>query len=263
MNIVGIIPARMASTRFPGKPLAKICGIPMVGHVYMRSRLSRSLNNLYIATCDDEIAHYSVSIGCEPVMTKDTHKTAADRTVEAMLKLEAKTGAMVDVVVMIQGDEPMLYPEMIDEALGPVLKDSSIGVTNLMSIIKSKEEEDDPNAVKVVFNLAGDALYFSREPIPSRKKSAPGGCSMYRQVPIIPFRRDLLIKFSSLPPTPFEIIESVDMMRLVENGYRIRMVRTKSVIYGVDTPQDLEKVEKLMALDPIFLKYRGAVRERT
>jgi len=255
MNIIGIIPARMASTRFPGKPLAKICGIPMVGHVYLRSKFSNVLNDLYIATCDKVIADYARSIGCKCVMTKDTHKTAADRTKEAMMRIEAETGKTVDIAVMIQGDEPMLFPEMIDAVVAPLLEDNSLSCSNLMTVIKSKDEEEDPNAVKVVFDLNNDALYFSREPIPSRKKLNKDE-KMHRQIAIIPFRRDLLIKFNGLEPTPLEIIESVDMMRLVEHGYKVRMVKTEFVVYGVDTPPELKKVDKLMEKDAIFSKYR-------
>src|ERR1035438_98923 len=120
MNIVGIIPARMGSSRFPGKPLAPIAGIPMIGHVYFRSKMSRALNALYIATCDDEIAHYARQIAAPCIMTKASHPAAADRTAEAMQKIEKLSGKRMDVAVMIQGDEPMLVPQMLDEAVRPM-----------------------------------------------------------------------------------------------------------------------------------------------
>ncbi len=259
MRTVGIIPARMASTRFPGKPLARICGIPMIGHVYARSAMSRNLDAAYIATCDKEIADYASSIGCTPIMTAVTHERASDRAAEAMLAIERMTGTRVDIAVMVQGDEPLLYPEMIDEAIRPMREDRSVRVVNLMSALRSKEEQGDPNIVKVVADLKGDALYFSREPIPSGKKvKGEAGCA-YKQVAIIPFRRDSLLSFYELEPTPLEAVESVDMLRFLEHGHRVRMVVTKFETCGVDTPEDLKKVEKLMERDPLFLKYRETV----
>lgn len=253
-NIVGIIPARMASTRFPGKPLVKICGIPMIGHVYYRSRLSRLLSHVYIATCDKEIMEYAASIGCEAIMTSSSHERASDRAKEAMLKIEKISGRKVDVPVMIQGDEPMLYPEMIDEAIGQVLNDNNVNVVNLMAVLRSRAEQDNPNVVKAVVDFNNDALYFSREAIPSRKKSKQEITS-YKQIAIIPFRRAFLIKFNALAPTPLEIIESVDMLRLLEHGYKVRMVLTKINIYGVDAPGDLKMVKKLMRKDKLFQVY--------
>lgn len=258
IKVVGIIPARMASTRFPGKPLAKICGIPMIGHVYYRSKMAGVLDEVYIATCDNEIADYALSIGAKSIMTADSHERASDRAAEAMLKVESETGRKLDVVVMIQGDEPMLYPEMIDEVLRPLMDDSSILVSNLMASLKTNEAEDDQNTVKTVVDGKSDALYFSREPIPSRKKTKDA-VTMYKQIAIIPFRRDMLIKFNELAPTPLEITESVDMLRLLEHGYKVRMVPTRFEIYGVDTPIDLVKVEALMADDRLFQKYRKAI----
>lgn len=257
-RIIGIIPGRMASTRFPGKPLARICGIPMIGHVYMRSKMCALLRDVYLATCDKEIADYALSVGCKAIMTSDKHERASDRTKEAMIKIEEMTGKKIDIAVMIQGDEPMLYPEMIDEALRPLMDDSSVLVSNLMAPLKTREEQDDTNIVKAVVDGRSDALYFSREPIPFRKKTK-NAVAMYKQIAIIPFRRDMLIKFNELPATPLEIIESVDMLRLLEHGYKVRMVPTRFEIYGVDTPADLAKVEALMADDRLFQKYRKAI----
>ena len=254
MNIIGIIPTRMASSRFPGKPLAKICGIPMVGHVYFRSKMCKSLDKVYVATCDKEIWDYVTSFGGDTVMTANTHERASDRTAEAMLKVEEKIGQRIDVVVMIQGDEPMVFPEMIREALRPRLEDETIKVVNLMAPLKSRVEHEDPNQVKVVVDRNDFALYFSREPIPSWRKGARE-VPMYKQVPIIPFRRDFLIKFNNLPPTPLEIVESVDMLRILEHGYKVKMVLTKVETYSVDTSEDLEKVENLMGNDQLISKY--------
>lgn len=254
MNIIGIIPARMGSSRFPGKPLAKIAGIPMVGHVYFRSKMSKILKDVFIATCDKEIMDYAGSINAKAIMTKATHERASDRCAEAMLKIEQETGKKIDIVVMIQGDEPMIFPEMIDLALGPIMRDNSIKVVNLMAPIKDRKEHADPNCPKVVVDSQNFALYFSREPIPSWQKGAKE-VKMLKQVCIIPFARDFLLKFNELEPTHLEIVESVDMNRILEHGYKVKMVFEDFNTYCVDTPEDLSKVEKLMALDNLVKHY--------
>jgi len=257
MNIIGIIPARMASTRFPGKPLAEICGIPMVGHVFFRSKMSSLLNEVYIATCDQAIMDYAHSIKAKAIMTADTHKRASDRTAEAVEVIESDTGKKIDVVVMIQGDEPMILPEMIDRSVKTMMGGPDIMVTNLMAPLKSQEEHEDPNEVKVVVDKNDFALYFSREPIPSRKKSA-SDVPMFKQVCIIPFRRDFLVFFNEMEPTPLEEIESVDMLRIMEHGYKVKMIQSDFETYSVDTPQDLNLVEKLMMDDPLISAYRNS-----
>ena len=168
MNIIAIIPARMGSSRFPGKPLADIHGIPMVGHVTIRTAMCKELSSTWIATCDQVVMDYAASAGLKAVMTADTHVRCTTRTAEAMLKIEEMTGQRADIVVMVQGDEPMITPDMIDAAVEPMLKDPSINVVNLMADLATEEEFEDPNEVKVVTDLNGDALYFSREPIPPR-----------------------------------------------------------------------------------------------
>ena len=256
INMIGIIPARLASTRFPGKPLAPILGIPMIGHVYNRSKMSKMLRAVYVATCDKEIAAYVSSIGGQAIMTADTHERASDRTAECMLKIEEQTGEKIDIVVMIQGDEPMIRPEMIDAAIAPLLADKTIEVVNLMSSLKTKKEQADPNEVKVVVDRQGYALYFSREPIPSWKKGAKE-LPMLKQVCVIPFRRDFLLEFNKLKQTPLEIAESIDMLRLLENGHKIKMVRSAHPTYSVDTQNDLKEVEKHLRKDPLLERYRG------
>jgi len=257
MNIIGIIPARMASSRFPGKPLARICGMPMIGHVYYRSKLSNVLSSIYVATCDEEIAQYCRSIDAEVIMTSDKHKRASDRAAEAMLKIEKKTGKEADIVVMIQGDEPLLCPEMIDHVTQAILADCSVDVANLMGELKSCEEKNDPNIVKTVTDTKGFALYFSREPIPSRKMAKGYNFKLFKQIAIIPFRRNFLIKFNELAPTPLEIIESVDMLRVLEHGYKVKMVKTDHKTQSVDTVSDLKAVEQIMLSDKVFNKYKN------
>lgn len=255
MNIVAIIPARMASSRFPGKPMALIHGIPMIGHVYFRTRICKLLTETYVATCDQEIYDYIEGVGGKAIMTADTHERCSDRTSEAMLKIETDIGGRVDIVVMVQGDEPMVTPEMIEQSIAPMMKDASIQVVNLMAKIQTIEEFEDPNEVKVVVGLDNRALYFSREPIPSRKKGITD-VPMLKQVCIIPFRRDYLLKFNAMLSTPLEKIESVDMMRILEHGDDVHMVMTNSETLSVDTAADLHRVERSMKSDRLMISYR-------
>ena len=258
MNIVAIIPARMGSSRFPGKPMEKICGIPMIGHVYLRTRMCKKLNSTYVATCDREIFEYIESIGGQAIMTKDTHEHCSDRCTEAMLILEKETKQQIDVVVMVQGDEPLVTPGMIEKAIAPFGDDPDVNVVNLMAPIKTLETFEDPNEVKVVIGLDGNALYFSREPIPSMKKGARD-VPMLKQVCIIPFRRDYLLKFGSMPESPMEKIESVDMLRVLENGDKVKMVMSNEDTLGVDTPDDLRRAVGMMASDSLFADYKQPV----
>lgn len=253
-KIIAVIPARMGSSRFPGKPMADIHGVPMVGHVYYRTRMCPLLDETVVATCDTVIADWVRGIGGRAVMTLDTHERCTDRTAECMLKMEDILSEDVDIVVMVQGDEPMVTPGMIDAAIRPLLDDPSLDVVNLMADLGSIEEFEDPNEVKVVTDLSGNALYFSREPVPSRKKGVLD-VPMKKQVCIIPFRRQALLDFNAMPETPLERIESVDMMRLLENGRPVRMIQTTARTKSVDTPADLELVKKLMAGDELMKKY--------
>jgi len=254
MNIIGIIPARMASTRFPGKPLAKICGMPMIGHVFYRSKMADILDDVYVATCDQEIADYINYIGGKAIMTAETHERASDRTAEALMKIEEQTRKKVDLVVMLQGDEPMIIPTMIETAVNPLIQDSSIKVSNLMTELRSVDEWKNPNEIKVVVDNDNFALYFSREPIPSIK-IFKGEIIAYKQICIIPFTRDCLLEYTKLDPTPLEIIESVDMNRFLEYGIKVKMVATKHNTLAVDTPKDLDNVEIKMRNDPLLSSY--------
>ena len=259
MDIIGIIPARMGSSRYPGKPMKPICGIPMLGHVYWRTKMSQTIDELYVATCDQEIYEYVRSIDGKVVMTSELHERCSDRVAEAMLKIESERGKTSDIIVMIQGDEPLICPEMIDEAIEPLLIDDSLVITNLMGDIKSKNEWEDPNEVKVVVDNNNLALYFSREAIPSGKKWN-GTIPMKKQICIIPFRRDFLLKFNELHPLPLEKIESVDMMRVLEHGFKVKMVPTDFDVYSVDTPEDMAKVEAIMQNDSLLALYSGNTR---
>lgn len=244
MKILALIPARMGSSRFPGKPMARLSGKPMIGHVYERVARNPILATTVVATCDQEIADYIKSIGGRAVMTGSHHERASDRCAEALEILEAEDEVTYDIVVMVQGDEPMTHPDMISEAVRPMLEDASLQIVNLLGKIESAAEFEDRNCIKVVCDLQGNALYFSREPIPTRSKVSE--IPMAKQVCIIPFRRDFLIEYTRMAPTPLEIVESVDMMRVLEHGLKVRMVPTIYSSYAVDTPADLAKVEQLL-----------------
>jgi 3-deoxy-manno-octulosonate cytidylyltransferase (CMP-KDO synthetase) len=245
MNIIALIPARMGSSRFPGKPMALLAGKPMIGHVYERVSRNRLLKTTAVATCDREIADYVQSIGGRAVMTGSHHERASDRCAEALDVLEKEDGIVYDIVVMVQGDEPMTHPDMISEAVNPMLADPTLLITNLLGEIESVSEFEDRNCIKVVCDLQRNALYFSREPIPTRAKVAD--IPMGKQVCVIPFRRDFLREYTRMAPTPLEIAESVDMMRVLEHGLKVRMVPTSHSSKSVDTPADLRAVEALMA----------------
>jgi 3-deoxy-manno-octulosonate cytidylyltransferase (CMP-KDO synthetase) len=178
-------------------------------------------------------------------MTGSHHERASDRCAEALATLEREDAATYDIIVMVQGDEPMTHPDMITEAVKPMLNDPSILITNLLGEITSDEEFEDRNCIKVVCDLQRNALYFSREPIPTRAKVKD--IPMGKQVCIIPFRRDFLLEYTRMAPTPLEVAESVDMMRVLEHGLKVRMVPTKYDTHAVDTAEDLVKVEQLMA----------------
>ena len=253
MKSIAIIPARMGSSRFPGKPMAPICGVPMVGHCYFRTQMCADLSGTYVATCDQEIRDYVESIGGEVIMTSATHERASDRTAEAMLEIEKRIGSKIDIVVMVQGDEPMVTPTMISQALAP-FQDVNVNVVNLMSRISTVSEFEDPNEIKVVVDKKDNAIYFSREPIPTRKKGVTD-VPMLKQVCIIPFRRDYLIQFNSMDETQLERIESIDMMRIVENGDQVKMVMTDAESYSVDTLEELKSVEKKMRNDKLMASY--------
>ena len=244
-NILAIIPARMGSSRFPGKPMKKILGKPMIGHVFDNVKKNNLLTDYAVATCDTEIYEYISSINGKAIMTSSSHQRASDRCAEAVLKLEEEKKKKFDIVVLVQGDEPMIHPDMITEAVSPMLHNNDILVINLIGDIKDDTEFRDPNCIKVVCDQSGNALYFSREPIPTavNKKNTPIG----KQICVIPFRKDFLLKYNQLNETPLEIAESIDMLRVLEHGYNVKMIPTQHASHAVDTSEDLLMVEKLMS----------------
>jgi 3-deoxy-manno-octulosonate cytidylyltransferase (CMP-KDO synthetase) len=192
------------------------------------------LSAVYVATCDDEIKRVVEASGGRVIMTSPTHERATDRVAEAAEQVEA------GIVVMIQGDEPMITPAMIAGSLTPLLEDGSVECVNLVRRITNRNDYLDPNTIKVVMNVNHDALYFSRAPIPSN------AIMVFKQVCVIPFRTEFLREFARLPPTPLELAESIDMLRILEHGRRVRVVETTEETHAVDTPEDLRLVETLM-----------------
>ncbi|MCA9398661.1 MAG: 3-deoxy-manno-octulosonate cytidylyltransferase [Candidatus Omnitrophica bacterium] len=247
MKIIGMVPARMESTRFFGKPLARICGMTMIQHVYERCCLSKTLDEVYVATCNEEIMEEVVSFGGKAIMTSNEHRNCIDRVAEACNNINTDA----DIVVVIQGDEPLTYPEMIDQAVSPFKTDKDLVCSNLISAIDSEEDFNNPNVIKVTKDLQNYALYFSREAVPSAKKCKET-FNKYRQVCILPFKKDFLMKYVQMAPTPLEMVESVDMLRIIENGYKIKLVETIYKTMGVDDENDRLRVEEIMKDDPLF-----------
>jgi 3-deoxy-manno-octulosonate cytidylyltransferase (CMP-KDO synthetase) len=244
----------MGSSRFPGKPLAPILGLPMIEHVYRRTSLCQALSDVFVATCDQEIFESVEAFGGRAIMTSPTHARASDRVAEAAVDLDC------DVVVMVQGDEPMTHPQMIEESLGPFFgNDPEIVCVNLTARIASQQELEDPNTIKVVMDREGYALYMSREPIPTRQIQDFKQIPAFKQVCIIPFAAQALQEFSRLKPTPLEVAESVDMMRFIEHGHKVKMVETSFSTHAVDHPPDIELVEGLLRQDPLTKKYLTSI----
>ncbi|MFQ5633754.1 MAG: 3-deoxy-manno-octulosonate cytidylyltransferase [Gammaproteobacteria bacterium] len=249
MKIVAVIPARMGSSRFPGKPLAPILGKPMIEHVYRRVALCEQLDTTVIATCDEEIRQAAEGFGAPVVMTSAAHERASDRVAEAVGDLDA------DIIVMVQGDEPMIYPDMIDAAITPFRDDSDIGCVNLSRAVDSREEYENPNTIKVVTDLDNRAMYMSRAPIPTPAAAGLAATTVLKQVCVIVFTRSELDLYTRLAPTPLEQYESVDMLRLMEHGRAVHMVPTDRDTAAVDCPEDVIRVEALLRNDALVAGY--------
>jgi 3-deoxy-manno-octulosonate cytidylyltransferase (CMP-KDO synthetase) len=235
----------MGSSRFPGKPLASINGKPMIGHVYERALAYQKAVQTVVATCDHEIKDYIHSIGGCVVMTSNSHERASDRCAEALLQLEKRASQNFDIVTMVQGDEPLVVPQMLQEAISPFLTSKHIKVANLCSAISSESEFNDPSCIKVVRDSFSNALYFSRSPIPFARNGFES-IRAFKQVCIIPFTRDFLLDYIRMPPTPLEVFESIDMMRVLENGFKVRLVETSLRSIAVDLPSHIPLVEEYL-----------------
>jgi len=248
ISVLGVIPARMASSRFPGKPLKPIHDKPMIWHVWQRCLLSNVLDEVVIATCDKEIKEASEAFGANVVMTSDKHTRSNDRVAEVAKEISC------EIVLNIQGDEPLVDPQLINDVVNEFGKSSEIQCVNPVSEINTEEEMQSPHIVKVVSNLSGRVLYFSRYPIPSaliNERKYP----TYRQVPIIGFKSDFCIKLSRLPEGPLELQESIDLLRAVEHDMPLHTLITEFQTIGVDTPSDLRNVEQALENDSVYKEY--------
>lgn len=242
-KIIAIIPARMGSSRFPGKPLKLINKIPMIQRVYNNVRQCSYVDDVIVATCDKEIKNFIAHIGGLAVMTKKSHTRASDRCAEALRKIEKIKKVKYDIVLMVQGDEPLITAIMLNKICKFMLQNNKSLVSNLIVKIKNKNEFNDPNCIKVVKSNTNQAIYFSRRPIPYQERNLN---NTFKQVCAIPFRRDFLLKYLRLKPSLLEKLESIDMLRVIEYGYNVNLVKVNGVVQSVDTLKDLKKVEKLI-----------------
>ena len=241
--ITVVVPARMASSRYPGKPLVTILGIPLVEHVRRRALLAPGVDSVVVATCDESIRDAVLAAGGQAVMTADTHERCTDRVEEAMHHLAG------DVVVMVQGDEPLLMPDAVSRIAQPLLDREEVVCTNLLSPLESDADLANPNIVKAACDQQGRILFLSRAPIPFFRKRVD--CPIYRQTGIMAFRASLLRTYSTLEETPFERAEAIDMLRLLEHGYPIHGVVVDYPTLGVDRPEDVALVERRLREDPV------------
>jgi len=238
-----VIPSRMGSSRFPGKPLAMINGKTMLEWVVCNAVEAVGSRGTIVATCDDDIAREAERLGVRAVITSDLHERATDRTAEAVAILESE-GLTFDSILMLQGDEPTIPPKDLVTVLKRLSDDPAAEIVNLFSVIGSQEEWEDPNCVKVVANSDGSAAYFSRLPIPHGGNVNSGGAA--KQVCAIGFRRGALKKFAAQAPGDLEKAESIDMLRWIEHGGEVHLEQSLTPTHPVDVPEDIALVEGLL-----------------
>lgn len=239
VSAIAVIPARYHSTRLPGKALADIAGRPMIEHVYRRAELARSISRVIVATDDQRIADAVRGFGGRVSMTSPSHQSGTDRLAEVATTLDA------EIIVNVQGDEPLIEPQMIDEAVAPFASNPSLMMSTLRKRITDPADLANPNVTKVVVDRDGYAMYFSRAPIPFVRDGAPAATA-WRHVGLYVYRRDCLLRLAQLPPTDLERSEALEQLRALEHGIRIQAVETQFDSIGVDTPEDLERVRRLM-----------------
>lgn len=245
-RILAVVPARMSSSRFPGKPLEKINGIPMIAHCYFRAIKAKNITKVVLATPDEEIINFGKEFGIETILTSDKHERATERA-EEVLQIYKKNGEDYDYVLLLQGDEPQIDPDEIDN-LALALEQSSNCVVNLIHPISGQDMQD-ISVVKSILDSHGNILFFSRAHIPHNADSG------YRQLGMIGFTAQILEKYCEFDPSDLEITESIDMMRYLENNISISALISDKAIIGVDHPEDIQKVEVLMAEDELVKDY--------
>jgi len=246
-KVTAIIPARYASTRFPGKPLALLQGLPMIEHVCRRVAAAELVDRVIVATDDERILNCVQGFGGEAMLTRADHPTGTDRLAEVAGQLDS------ELIVNVQGDEPLIQPQMIDQAIRPLLENPAIEMGTLAARLTLLEDFHNPNVVKVVRDLAGFALYFSRAPIPwprdvgsDELESRLPHLAVWRHVGLYVYRRSLLLDYPGWSETPLEQLERLEQLRALERGVRLYVAQTQWESHGVDTPADLKRVEMLM-----------------
>lgn len=240
MDVIGVIPARYGSTRFEGKVLAELCGKPMIQWVWEAAKKAKILDEIIVACDDKRVEEAVVSFGGRAAFTAKEHPSGTDRICEVVNPLEVK------VVVNIQADEPLIDPVMIENVARPLLDDPTLNMTTLMKEIDNPQEIIDPNVVKVLTDKNGFSLYFSRAAIPyQRDKSVEA--TYYKHIGLYAYTKDFLFIFKNLPESSLERIEKLEQLRVLEEGFRIKVIETKVSTVGVDTPEDLERVEKTLS----------------
>lgn len=239
MNVAAIIPARMGSTRFPGKPLALISGKPMIQHVYENASACSVIERVVVAADDPAVQKAVQAFGGEVCMTSRDHQTGTDRVAEVARTLNA------GIIVNIQGDEPLLPPDAIEKTIRPLLDDARLVMATLKTALRPGDDPNDPNIVKVATDAHGHALYFSRSPIPFRRNNTPAA-QLYRHIGLYVFRRSFLFAFAALPQTPLELTESLEQLRALEHGHAIAVAETQYYPLGVDVPADIDRVEAIL-----------------
>jgi 3-deoxy-manno-octulosonate cytidylyltransferase (CMP-KDO synthetase) len=244
MRVAAVIPARYGSTRFPGKPLAMLCGKPMIRHVYENAARCDLLQDVIVATDSDEIARCVAGFGGTVRMTSPAHATGTDRIAEVARYLEA------DLIVNVQGDEPLLPAAAISEAVTPLLQDPGIPMGTLKTAIRQASDTADPNVVKVVTDRHDFALYFSRLPLPFVRLPARAPVTYYRHIGVYVYRKEFLMTFAGLEQTPLEQAEALEQLRALEHGYAVKASTTAYCAAGVDVPEDVAQVEALLAAMP-------------
>ena len=238
MKSICVIPARYSSTRLPGKPLADICGKPMICRVYARAKRSKSVAEVIVATDDERILQAVEKNSGRAIMTRADHKTGTDRLAEVAEKFSD-----AEVIVNVQGDEPLIEPSLIDELIAEFVADKNLQMATVATELLSEDEMNNPNNVKVVIDRYNDALYFSRSLIPYPRNA--GKSKVFKHIGIYAYRRDFLLDYAKMEPTPLEQTESLEQLRALENGYKIRVIKSSCRFVGVDTAEDLELVNKI------------------
>ena len=239
MKVNAFIPARMQSSRFPGKPLINLLGKSMIEHVWERTKLCPEIDEVFIATCDDEIKYEAEKFGAQVIMTSKDHEMCMTRIVEAAKKKPS------DIIVTIQGDEPLIESNMISKTIKQLIENKELFATTLAQKIENETEINDPNRVKIIWNKNNEVIYISREAIPSKKK-ANKLVEYYKMVCVYTMKYDSLIIYDSLKESMLEKIESIDMLRIIENNKKLGIDIIDGTVENIDVPEDVSKVTKLL-----------------